>query len=150
MKAWLAGTSSPVLGTSSGPTVRSVSSAFSGTKTVPPLLTVWSTPWSKNWPKKVNIELYGGDKPTSVVTFSMKRDLWEGTQAGGSATTTGVTLGADGSVVQGIELGPLPCVRTGWPAAASAAGLSLVWSTMRLEIVRGWVSNTMLSASFCL
>src|SRR6476661_7383500 len=61
MNAWLGGTSSPVFGLPSGPTVRSGSSAFRGTNTVPPLLTVWSTPWSKNWPKKVNSELYGGD-----------------------------------------------------------------------------------------
>ena len=59
----------------SGPTVISGSSAFSGTNTVPLLLTVWSTPWSKNWPKNVNSELYGGDRPTSVVTFGMNSVL---------------------------------------------------------------------------
>ena len=33
-------------------------SQYAGTKTELPLFTVWSTPWSKNWPKKVNQELY--------------------------------------------------------------------------------------------
>ena len=48
------------------------SSSFSGTKTVPlPPLVILSRPWSKNWPKIVNSELNGGDRPTSVVTFGM-------------------------------------------------------------------------------
>ena len=69
MKAWLARTSSrpgfgssAVFGMPSGPMVQRVV-AFSGTITVPLLFSVWSTPWSKNWPKNVNIELYGGDSP---------------------------------------------------------------------------------------
>ena len=48
-----------------------------------PLLTVWSTPWSKNWPKNVNSELYGGERPTSVVTFGMNSVLCDGTQSAG-------------------------------------------------------------------
>ena len=36
----------------------------------------------------------------------------------------------------------LPWVRTGVPAAATAAGLVEVWSTMRLEIRRGSESTT--------
>ena len=80
MKACDAGTSSQcfacgvpqlVPAMPSGPTVRSGSSAASGTNTVSPVLTVWSTPWSKNWPKKVNTELNGGERPTSVVMFGM-------------------------------------------------------------------------------
>ena len=47
-------------------------------------LTVWSTPWSKNWPNSVNIELYGGDSPTSVVTLGMKSVWCEGTQPAGT------------------------------------------------------------------
>ena len=104
MNAWLAGTSSPVPGLPSGPTVRSGSSALSGTKTVPPLLTVWSTPWSKNWPKKVNIELYGGERPTSVVTLGMNSVWCDGTQPTGTASTGGSRSGS-GSVVQGNSPG---------------------------------------------
>src|SRR3954464_11965491 len=66
-------TSSPVPGMPSGPRRISGSSSLRGTKTKAPLLTVWSTPWSKNWPKNVKSELNGGDRPTSVGTFGMKR-----------------------------------------------------------------------------
>ena len=75
----------------SGPRVRSGSSARSGTKTVAPLLTVWSTPWSKNCPKNVNIELYGGERPTSVVTFGMKSVLCFGVQPAGSPGRDGAS-----------------------------------------------------------
>src|SRR4029077_11669078 len=105
-------------------------------KTVAPLFTVWSTPWSKNWPKNVNSELYGGGSPASVVTFGMNRVLCEGTQSAGTPTTGGSTV-VSGSVVQGTT--PLlPWVRTGNWAAAMAAGLVEVWSTIRLLITRGW------------
>src|SRR4029077_12860761 len=100
-------------------------------KTVPPLLTVWSTPWSKNWPKNVNHELNGGERPTSVVTFGMNSVLCSGVQSAG-------TFGA----VQGVAEGGLPCERTGNCAAATAAGLSDVWSTIRLLITRGCESKT--------
>src|SRR4051812_4015002 len=121
MNRWPAGTSSPVFGLPSGPRVTSGSSAFRGTKTVPPLLTVWSTPWSKNWPKKVNSELYGGERPTSVVTFGMKSVWCDGTQSTGTPATGGTAVGS-GSVVHGCTPG-LFWVRTGNPAAAMAAGL---------------------------
>src|SRR3954454_14974605 len=121
MKRSEGGTSSPVLGLPSGPRVTSGSSALSGTTTVPPLLTVWSTPWSKNCPKKVNTELYGGERPTSVVTFGMKRVWCDGTQPAGTPTTGGVAVGS-GSVVHGNSPG-LPWVLTGKPAARTAAGL---------------------------
>src|SRR3954453_19040848 len=132
MNAWLSGTSSPVFGLPSGPRVRSGSSARSGTNTVPPLLNVWSTPWSKNWPKNVNSELYGGERPTSVVTSGMNRVLCSGTQSGG-----GRAVGAPQT-----NTPVLFCVRTGNPAAATAAGLVEVWSTIRLLIVRGSESTT--------
>ncbi len=118
MKAWLGGTSSPLPAMPSGPSVISGSSARRGTNTVPPLLTVWSTPWSKNWPKNVNSELYGGERPTSVVTFGMNSVLCDGTQP------SGVPSGSPalGSIVQWKFPG-LPWVRTGNSAAAMAAGL---------------------------
>ena len=146
MNAWLGCTSSPVFGLPSGPSVISGSSGFSGTNTVPPDLTVWSTPWSKNWPKKVNSELYGGDRPTSVVTFGMKRVWCVGTQPAGTPATGGTAVGS-GSTVQGCTPG-FPWVRTGNSAAAIAAGLVEVWSTIRLEITRGWESMTTFPASF--
>src|SRR3954467_11914691 len=121
MNRWPGGTSSPVFGLPSGPRVTSGSSAVRGTKTVPPLLTVWSTPWSKNWPKKVNSELYGGDRPTSVVTFGMKSVLWDGTQPAGMPVAGSV--GSVGSVVQGSTSPREFWERTGNFAAAIAAGL---------------------------
>src|SRR3954467_9877934 len=114
MKRWLGGRLSAlssfavaglVAGIGSGPAMGG-SAAFSGTNTAAPLLTVWSTPWSKNWPKNVNSELYGGERPTSVVTFGMKSVLWEGTQSAGTPTTGGSAVGS-GSVVQGTTP-PLP------------------------------------------
>ena len=66
------------------------SSARSGTNTVPPPFTVWSRPWSKNWPKKVNSELNGGDSPTSVVTFGMGIVWCAGMQPTGVAGTASV------------------------------------------------------------
>src|ERR1700750_3403652 len=141
-------TSSPVLGRPSGPfgSPRSGSSARSGTNTVAPLLTVWSTPWSKNWPKNVNQELYGGDSPTSVVTFGMKRVLPVPVHpagvpcglpgVGSPPGSHGKALGVSGS-----------CVRTGKPAAATAAGFVAVWSTIRLLATRAVSSKT--SPFFC-
>src|SRR5436305_14643127 len=137
MKRWFGGTSSPVFGLPSGPRVTSGSSALSGTKTVPPLLTVWSTPWSKNWPKNVNHELNGGERPTSVVTFGMNSVLCAGVQPAGMPGVVAV-----GSVVHGVAEAGLPCERTGCNAAATAAGFEDVWSTIRLLITRGCESKT--------
>src|SRR4051794_7620973 len=139
MNAWLSGTSSPVLALPSGPRVRSGSSARSGTKTVPPLLNVWSTPWSKNWPKNVNHELNGGERPTSVVTFGMNSVLCAGVQLAG---TPGGMLFGPGSVVHGVADAGFPWVRKGNAAAATAAGFVDVWSEIRLLITRGCESKT--------
>src|SRR3954452_22672239 len=142
MNCWCGSvTSSLVFGLPSGPSVISGSSGLSGTKTALPLLTVWSTPWSKNCPKKVNIELYGGERPTSVVTFGMNSVLCDGTQPTGSPPSP--VLGS-GSVLHGDSPG-LPWDLTGNSAAAMAAGLVDVWSTIRLLIVRGWESTTLVA-----
>src|SRR3954471_24808843 len=116
MKRWSGGTSSPVWGLPSGPRGTRGASSRSGTNTVAPPLTVWSTPWSKNWPKKVNKLLYGGDRPTSVVTLGMNRVLNGGVQI----TAVGVATGTTG---QGTAVAVGSCDRTGAPAAATAAGL---------------------------
>src|SRR6476659_3500025 len=110
-------TSSPVPATPSGPRVISGSSDRSGTKTELPLFTVWSTPWSKNWPKKVNSELYGGDRPTSVVTLGMNSVLWVGVHPAGTPGVVGSAGGSGtGSVVHGTALGVVgSCDRTGCP-----------------------------------
>src|SRR3954469_18987706 len=101
---WLAGLTLPL--------VINGSSACSGTKTALPLLTVWSTPWSKNWPKKVNKLLYGGERPTSVVTLGMNSVLNGGVQI----TAVGVATGTTG---QGTAVDVGSCDRTGAPAAAT-------------------------------
>src|SRR4051812_33545842 len=140
MNRWLGGRSSALPAMWSGPAI-SGSSAFSGTNTALPLLTVWSTPWSKNCPKNVNSELYGGDSPTSVVTFGMNSVWCDGMQSTGSPATGGVAVGS-GSVLHGRTPG-LFWVRTGLPAAATAAGFVEVWSTIRLLTTRGWESVTL-------
>src|SRR4051794_36191246 len=156
MNRWPTGTSSPLPAIPSGPRVTSGSSSLRGTNTVAPLLTVWSTPWSKNWPKKVNSELYGGERPPSVVTLGMKRVWWDGTHPSGTAATAGVPrvpggpsgafgvagTAATGSVVHGVTSPREFWERTGNFAAAIAAGLVEVWSTIRLLTVRGWESTT--------
>src|SRR3954468_24658311 len=43
------------------------------TEPLPPLFTR-SRPWSKNWPKKVNIRLNGADRAKSGVVFGLKGD----------------------------------------------------------------------------
>src|SRR4029079_5405887 len=108
-----------------------------------PLWTVWSTPWSKNWPKNVNHALYGGDKPTSVVTLGMNNVWCDGVQpggtpgtaataacawTGGSALRSSATAGiaATGSLVHGTADPVAPWVRTGLAAASTAAGLAEV------------------------
>src|SRR4051812_15352877 len=121
MKRWSGGTSSPVWGLPSGPRVTRGSSPCSGTNTVAPPLTVWSTPWSKNWPKKVNTELYGGDRPTSVVTLGMNSAWCDGTQSAGAPSTGGTAVGS-GSGVQGDKAG-VAWGRAGDPAAAPPAGV---------------------------
>ena len=64
-----------------------------------------------------------------------------GTQPAGTPATGGSTVGS-GSVVHGTTP-VLPWVRTGNWAAAMAAGLVEVWSTIRLLITRGWESTTL-------
>src|SRR3979409_1929511 len=69
------------------------------------------------------------------------KSVWcEGTQPTGTPTTGGIAVGS-GSVVHGCTPGAR-CVRTGNSAAAIAAGLVDVWSTIRFEISRGCVSKT--------
>jgi hypothetical protein len=80
-----------------------------------------------------------------VVTFGMNSVWWDGTQLAGTPSTGGVASGS-GSVVQGNRPGA-PWVRTGNAAAATAAGLVEVWSTIRLLTTRGCESNT--SPFFC-
>jgi len=80
------------------------------------------------------------------VTFGMNSVSWDGVQSVGTAATGGSASGS-GSVVQGTTPG-LPCVRSGNPAAAMAAGLVDVWSTIKLLITRGSLSKTL--PFFCL
>src|SRR4029077_12685815 len=47
-----------------------------------------------------------------------------------------------GSVLHGTYRGAPGWARTGNPAAATAAGLVEVWSSIRLLITRGWESKT--------
>ncbi len=75
----------------------------------------------------------------------MNSVLCDGTQPSGAAATGGTASGF-GSVVQGTTPS-LPWVRDGKPAAATAAGLVDVWSTIRLLMVRGWESKTL--PDFC-
>ncbi len=81
-----------------------------------------------------------------MVTFGMNRVWCDGTQpAGTPAVGVGVASGF-GSVVHGKSPGS-PWVRTGNAAAATAAGLVDVWSSIRLLMTRGCESKT--SPFFC-
>ena len=106
------------------PGTNSGSSGFNGmmTKPLPPLFTR-SRPWSKNWPKNVNTRLKGAERPKSGVMFGMKN------------------VPVFGSVVCG-PWHTKPPEPQGLAAAAAAAGLFAVWSTIRLLMVRGWESKT--------
>ena len=81
-----------------------------------------------------------------VVTFGMLRVWCDGTHPAGAPRVGGAAVGS-GSVVHGNRPG-LPWVRIGKPAAATAAGLVDVWSTIRLLIIRGVESKT--RPVFCL
>src|SRR4051794_59771 len=70
----------------------------------------------------------------------MNSVLCDGTQFAGEPSTGGTASGS-GSIAHGKTPG-LPWVRTGNPAAAIAAGLVEVWSTIRVLMTRGWVSKT--------
>ena len=83
--------------------------------------------------------LYGGDRPTSVVTFGMNSVPYRGVQPAG---TPAVCVPGSGSVVHGVALDGAFWVRTGFAEAATAAGFVEVWSTIRLLIRRGWESKT--------
>src|SRR3954449_454142 len=67
----------------------------------------------------------------------MSSVLCAGVQSAGEPGVVAV-----GSITQGVAEGGLPCERTGNCAAATAAGLSDVWSAIRLLITRGCESNT--------
>src|SRR3954451_205174 len=71
----------------------------------------------------------------------MKSVSCDGVQFAGTASAGGAASGSV-SVVHGWTPG-LPCVLTGKPAAAIAAGLVEVWSTIRLLMTRGSVSKTL-------
>src|SRR3954468_17140709 len=76
----------------------------------------------------------------------MKRVWWSGTQPGEFGGTGGVGVGRPAP--HGAT--PVfPWVRTGNPAAATAAGLVEVWSSIRLLITRGCESMTVFPAFFC-
>ena len=126
----LAGTSSPL------PGIRrtvgdSGSSACSGTNTVPPPFVTRSKPWSKNWPKNVNIELNGADRPTSGASLPMKQ-VASGRPSRGihpiRATAAGLVVGLIDDDVADECVGPSRrrcpwsgcSSSTGWAAAAGA------------------------------
>jgi len=105
------------LGTYSG------SSAFSVINTVPlPPLGTRSRPWSKNWPNNVNHESYGADTPKSGVEFGSSNSC-NGEPVTGLVAV--IVLDAGLAV-----------------AAATAAGLALVWSATRLLARRADGSTT--------
>src|SRR3954447_15856267 len=105
--------------------MKSGSSAFSGMITVPPDLGTRSSPWSKNWPKNVNIRLNGADRPKSGVVFGMKIEPVSNAASGEFEAGTPL------SAAPGPEQTKPPEPHT-FAAAETAAGLAAVWSTIRL------------------
>ncbi|MCY1292204.1 hypothetical protein D9M69_471650 [compost metagenome] len=109
------------------PATKRGSSGCSGMKMVPlPPLVTRSRPWSKNCPKKVIQALKGAVSPASGAVLGMKFTCWSSAVPNSPSRPGLVTRVA-------------PSVPA---AAATAAGLLLVWSTIRLEIVRGSASTT--------
>ena len=96
----------------------------------------------------MNQELYGGDSPTSVVTFGMKIVSWCATQpAGARGVSWAPVFGSNvGWVVHSVADSVGSCERTGI-LAATAAGLESVWSTIRFDATRAVSSKT--SPFFC-
>src|SRR3954470_12288447 len=77
-----------VLAEASTPVRNNGSSDCNGIRTVPlPPLVTRSSPWSKNWPKNVNIRLNGADRPKSGVMFGMNSDPVIGSAAPGGPQT---------------------------------------------------------------
>ncbi len=112
----------------------------SGTKTVPPPLTVWSRPWSKNWPKNVKSELKGGEKPLSVLMLGIGNVWWVGCIR---------PAPPDRRVRQRVGIGRarhvVRCSRLGAhrePRRRHRSRVVAVWSTIRLLTTRGWESKT--------
>src|SRR3954463_15446398 len=103
------------------------SSGCNGMTTVPlPPFGTRSRPWSKNCPKNVNIRLNGAERPKFGVMLGMKSAPESGSGGAGSWQTK------------------LPEPH-GCAAAAAAAGLAADWSTIRLLMMRGWESKTLVS-----
>ncbi|MCY1284043.1 hypothetical protein D9M70_329360 [compost metagenome] len=107
------------------------SSCCSGMSMVPlPPFWTRSRPWSKNCPKKVNQALKPADRPSSGAALGITSTCPGCTGCPASGPATWVST---------------PFTSSAMPAsmyACSAAGLSLVWSTIRLEMVRGCESFT--------
>ena len=75
-------------------------------------------------------------------------NVWcDGVQPAGTPATRG-TASSWGSVVHGTAVAVPIWARTGCAAAARAAGLVEVWSTIRLLAMRGCASTT--EPDFCL
>ncbi|MCY1445476.1 hypothetical protein D9M71_619910 [compost metagenome] len=119
------------------------SSACSGTKTTPlPPLFTRSRPWSKNCPNRVNQELKPADRPSSGAVLGTNSGWPLGIAAPlrSSSVPTGKATPSGSSCV--------PLASTPSPAstkACTATGLPMVWSTIRLEMIRGSESTTLAS-----
>src|SRR3954453_4451428 len=106
---------------------KSGASGGNGLMTVPlPPFVARSRPWSKNCPKNVNIRLKGAERPKSGVMFGMKSAPESGSSGVGSEHTK-------------------PPPAHGWSAALAAAWLALDWSMIRLLMMRGCESKTLVS-----
>ncbi|MNG03794.1 hypothetical protein D3C84_868890 [compost metagenome] len=123
------------------PSTKRGSSDCSGMKTMslPPLVTR-SRPWSKNCPKKVIQALNGADRPASGAMFGMKK-VGVSSAVPNSPSRPGlVTIWAPSLSTSSAV--PRTPSTPGSKAAATAAGLSAVMSTIRLLMMRGWASIT--------
>ncbi|MCY1531625.1 hypothetical protein D9M68_668560 [compost metagenome] len=111
-----------------GAVLNSGSSGCSGMKIISVLLLLTrSSPWSKNWPKKVNHELKGAERPSSGVVFGIS-----------SSVPGGMTTPWRSYRTPAASSVPRPAATK----ALTAAGLLLVMSATRLLISRGSASTT--------
>ena len=137
------GRSSAVPKAPSAPAI-SGSSGCSGMNTVPlPPFSTRSRPWSKNWPKNMNHGLNGADRPSSGRHVLEEED---GDVVGGAEDAVQARPAADDrdAVVQYVVGGaPDPVLAGAHPPPPRRPGCWLVWSTIRLEMMRGSASTTL-------
>ncbi|MNV27552.1 hypothetical protein D3C71_1187060 [compost metagenome] len=139
MKRKLGGKSSAVPGSPSAPSTNG-SSPCSGMNTEPLLpLLIRSRPWSKNWPKNVIHALNGAERPSSGAMFGIEA------RSALVRYTPLVPRGCPGATgtMPGLASSHAATARGLLNQADTAAGLLILISEIRFEMMRGSASATL-------